>query len=287
MRNCIVLTFIFLNSMFLRAQVQQPLLFREAVLKNCQCKQYSLQPPNKAMKEIYDTDSSGLTVAATQYWIEDGQSRPVFIDSLFYNGKQQITEMRSYLFNVDLSKPQVTYKYTYDASGQLSSSRKFHENMLQVSEEYRRDEKGRPLLFMSAYYREDGSVDSQEQMAFTFTNDTLATFRYSSNGKFIANGKHIYNRRYQILDEVIENPATGKKVHFVWKYDNKGKLISIHKEKVIVGDAILFWSTHYIDLHDSSRKLEYTYDSKGRVLTKKVYMNIELDKVIEYQYTYE
>lgn len=286
MRINLLIAFAFLISNFIHAQIQGPSDFQEPILTHCQCKHFSVQPPNKAMKMDYQVDSIGRTTVATQYMMEDTTYKPMFVDSFFYNNKKQITEVRAYSFYGDMSKPARVYTYTYSESGQLVSKKDFFTNALRNSEEYNRDEKGRPLLFISAYYKDDGSIDSEDKISFTFINDTTALLKFFSNGKFIANGKHLYNRKYQILDEVIENPVTGKKVHFVWKYNRKGQLLSVHKEKVIVGDVLFSWSNHYMSLLDSSRKLIYTYDSKGRMISKKIYMNVALDRMIEYTYTY-
>lgn len=286
MRIITLIALIFFNSNFIRAQIQGPSDFLEPIFTYCQCSRYSVQPPNPDMKTEYKIDSTGRTSVATQYMMEDSIYQPKFLDSFFYNSKQQIAEIRGYSFYNDLSGPPHVLKYTYSESGQVVSKKEFTNGLIR-SEEYRRDQKGRPFLFISIYYKEDGSIDSEDNISFTFTNDTTALLKFFSNGKFIANGKHVYNRKYQILDEVIENPVTGKRVHFVWKYNRKGQLLSIHKEKVVVGDVLFSWSNHYMSLMDASRKLIYTYDSKGRLISKKIYMNIALDRVIEYIYSYE
>lgn len=286
MRIIILITFLFLTSNFIHAQIQGPSDFQEPILTHCQCKQYSVQPPNKSMKTEYKIDSIGRTSVSMEYTMEDSTYKPMFVDSFFYNSKQQIAEIKAYSFYGDMSKPGRVYQYTYSETGEVVSKKDFSQNKLIRSEEYRRDAKRRPLLFISTYYKDDGSIDSEDKITFTFTNDTTALLKIFSDGKFVANGKHLYNRKYQILDEVIENPVTGKKVHFVWKYNRKGQLLSIHKEKVVVGDVLFSWSNHYMSLMDSSRKLIYTYDSKGRIISKKIYMNIALDRMIEYTYSY-
>ena len=258
----------------------------ETVLANCQCRQYIVQPPNHSVQMIYVADSSGRTITGSEYKIEDSVRTLVSVDSFFYNSKQQIAEQRTYTFWEKETSPVFVYLYTYSESGQLVSMKRFYKHTLDHSEEYRRDEEGRPLLFISVYYLGDGRIETENKLAFTFTSNTTARFTHSSNGSLTASGTHVYNRRYQILDEVIENKVTGAKSHFIWTYSGKRRLQSISKETLVAENAGLFWSNHYLMLSDSNRKIQYAYDSRGRVLSKKLYRNLAPVQVVEYTFTY-
>ena len=256
--------------------------YGEFLPDNCYCKSYTIQGRDSIIYD-YTPDSLGRTIARRCDTF--GSNDSAYYDA---NGKILQTSQFFYRSNGSISFIRKVV-YTYSQTGKILSRKTFLNNALAQSTEYTWDQKDRPATFRrNSYDIENVRLKSDSvSIKYHFINDTIATLQFSYNGNVIATGKQIYNKKHKIVNETLENPSKGKKVQFEWKYYANGSLKSIHKVKVIGGDINFENSDHYTVLNDANRKIAFEYDSKGRIIAKKIYQSVNLDKVLIYRYTYQ
>lgn len=270
LKNLIV---IFLLNLPLALSAQQLMSPENNWFATCNCTEITLTSDGGYNVE-YVNDTVNSLVVKKLY-----NPELMSIDTFYYNERGQITEQQGYIIRGSMNYIWIWDIYTYSEKGQLLTAKGKRINYL-----YEWDEKGRPIKFTETVEGDNHS----DVISFKYINDTTALLEYrNKDGVLIATGKRILNKRYQVVSEVLKNPVKGTEAHYVFKYYANGKLRYMQKTKVIKDEVLFFGSTHYKLLYDTTRKLEFTYDSAGRLLTQTKYTGLDLQKASTIQHTYK
>ena len=252
----------------------------EHYIENCQCKSYKIVFNNPEIKLNFTTDSLKRVVQSEENFLGN-----IKIDSFYYNASGQLSSKKTFFLENEQYDHSGTEEYTYTSSGKISQIKHLtKEGAVEELEKFEWDLKNRPSLFSQSFYKND-SLSEYVSLRFNFINDTTSLLEY--RGKSLrSTSKRIHNKQGQIIKEYVEKKSEAAKVTYNYQYTKEGKLKSVHKVKVIGGDIPTFETYPYIHILDTSRKVEYFYDSKGRLSSYKTYENINLDKVISTGYIY-
>ncbi len=265
--------FLFLLLSLTNALSAQQYYFTNTDTILCNCHGYNVIDSGDTSSVFYLNDK-GRTSLRKEYR-KDG----VRLDSVKYYENDLIKEIKTTIFSGSMK---VVYSdlFEYSKIGKLTkvSSHNSLGNQSSIKlTEYKWDSNGRPKL-ISRKYNED--FDS---ISFKYINDTVAKMLFFENGALTKTGKRIYNKKYQILDEVLENPSNRRKVHFIFKYNTIGQLLYVHRVSVVKGMVGFFGSEHYDELTGKTRKIEFQYDKKFRRIKKVV---DDSDVIYTSQYVY-
>jgi hypothetical protein len=239
----------------------------------CNCRGYYVLNSGDTSSVFYLNDK-GRTSLRKEYR-KDG----VRLDSIKYYENDLIKEIKVTIFSGSIG---FVYSdlFEYSKTGKLTKIVSYNNlgNQSNVrSTEYKWDSKGRPKLIFRKY------KDEVDSIRFEYINDTIAKMFFSKNGTLVKTGNRIYNKKYQILDEVLENPANGRKVHFKFKYNAIGQLLYVHRVTVVKGMVGFFGSEHYDELTGKTKKIEFLYDEKFRRI-KKIVDDSDVIYTTEYIY---
>lgn len=102
----------------------------------------------------------------------------------------------------------------------------------------------------------------------------------------IVKGYHIFDKKGRLVKEKLENIKKEKPVEFIFTYDKEGRILSIHKSKALGEDILLFNSDHYNLLSDNNRKMNFIYDSNGRVSKIIITDKSSVKKELTYSFKY-
>lgn len=243
----------------------QQFYFTNADTIPCGCKGYYSISDAGDTTAIFYLNETGRTIVRKELF--DFRTRT---DSLKYYENNMIREIKMTISSGNLTTVS-SEVFEYTTSGKLSrttvtsnligTSIPPKENEGGTITTYHYDSKGRPKAIVRKY-RQD--VDS---LSFKQVNDSVALMKFFENGTMVKTGKRTYNKQYQVIDEVLENPSNGRMVHFKFKYNSKRQLLIAHRVKVVKGMVGFFGSEYYDELTSNS-KIEFQYDKKSRRIKK-------------------
>ena len=251
------------------------------LVSDCQCSTYRIQFPNEKIQKLFRTDSSGRIIWGKEIEVGFGTT----IDSFFYNLNGQLRLKKMFRESNGQLFLKAKEEYNYSAKGMLVQVKHENANGAKSQQDIEWDQMNRLRLLNTRYF-EKGNVPEEYNLKIKFQTDTIALIEYGDH-RISVRGKRFYNTKGKVVKEFLENSGKGKRVHFQYKYSKDGKIRSISKVKVVGGDIILDDNSYHQMLLDPLRKVEFEYDSRGRVIKHITYEGLKLDKFNVVRFLYE